>query len=169
MDSRRGAGFALTVLFAINLMNFYDRAILGAVGEDIKKAWDLSDTALGSLGTAFILLYAIVGVPLGRFADRSNRTRILTVGVFFWSLLTAASGLAQNFLQMVGIRLAVGVGEATCAPASTSLIGDYFPANKRARAIGIFMLGLPLGNAACYTLSGLMSKEHGWQSAFFIA
>src|SRR6185369_7029897 len=121
MDNRRGAGFALAVLFAINLMNFYDRAILGAVGENLKKDWELSDTALGALGTAFILLYAIVGVPLGRIADRGNRTRILTIGVFFWSLLTAASGLARNFLQMAGIRLAVGVGEATCAPASTSL------------------------------------------------
>jgi MFS family permease len=169
MESRRGAGFALAVLFAINLMNFYDRAILGAVGEDIKSEWELSDSSLGLLGTAFILLYAVVGVPLGRFADRSNRTRILTVGVFFWSLLTAASGLAQNFFQMVGIRLAVGVGEATCAPASTSLIGDYFPASKRARAIGIFMLGLPLGNAACYTLSGLISKQYNWQAAFYVA
>lgn len=169
MESRRGAGFALAVLFAINLMNFYDRAIMGAVGENLKKDWELSDTALGALGTAFILLYAIVGVPLGRIADRGNRTRILTIGVFFWSLLTAASGLARNFLQMAGIRLAVGVGEATCAPASTSLIGDYFPANKRARAIGIFMLGLPLGNAACFTISGLMAQKYGWQSAFFIA
>ena len=93
--------FALAVLFAINMMNFYDRLIIGAVGEVIRvqePEWHLSDTDLGYLGTAFILLYAAVGVPLGRWSDRGNRSRILTIGVTVWSILTALSGMAQTLL-----------------------------------------------------------------------
>jgi MFS family permease len=161
--------FALGVLFAINMMNFYDRIIIGAVGESIAVEWKLGDTQLGYLGTAFILLYAAVGVPLGRWADRSNRSRILTIGVTAWSLLTALSGLAQNFWQMVVLRLSVGVGEATCAPASNSLIGDLFPASTRARAMSIFMLGLPLGNAAALYVSGVVTQLYNWRMAFFVA
>ncbi len=102
--------FALGVLFSINMLNFYDRLILGAVGESVRKDWSLTDTQLGWLGTAFILLYAAVGVPLGRWADRSNRSRILTVGVTIWSLLTAASGMARNFWQMAGAAFERGRG-----------------------------------------------------------
>ena len=118
------------MLFFINLMNFFDRQILGAVGEDVRKEWALSDTALGLLGTAFTLLYAVVGVPLGRLADTKERKRILAAGVFVWSGLTALSGFARSFGQMVVARLGVGVGEATCSPASTSLIGDLFPGTR---------------------------------------
>ncbi len=169
MNNPRNAWFALAVLFAINAMNFYDRLIPAAVGELIKKEWSLSDTMLGSLGTAFTLLYATVGVPLGRLSDHMNRRKLLTVGVFVWSLLTSASGLAKNFWQLATLRLAVGVGEATCAPAATSLIGDLFPARQRARAMSIFMLGLPVGNALCFLISGQAARKWGWQSAFFVA
>jgi MFS family permease len=161
--------FALGVLFAINLLNFYDRLILGAVGEAVRKDWELTDKQLGWLGTAFILLYAAIGVPLGRWADRGNRSRILSGGVAVWSLLTGACGLARNYWQMFGLRLAVGVGEATCAPAANSLIGDLFPAHRRARALSIFMLGLPIGHALCYLISGYLAYNYGWQSAFYVA
>lgn len=167
--SKGKIGFALAVLFAINLMNFYDRLIIGAVGEQIRKDWQLTDSQLGYLGTAFILVYAAVGVPLGRLADHGNRSRILTVGVTVWSVLTALSGMAQHFWQMIVLRLTVGVGEASCAPASNSLIGDLFPPATRARAMSIFMLGLPLGNAACLLFSGTVAKQYGWQSAFYVA
>ena len=86
------ANYALLVLFAINLMNFFDRQILGGVGEGIRREWGLSDTALGLLGTAFTLLYAVFGVPLGRLADRKDRRRLLAGGVFVWSVLTAVAG-----------------------------------------------------------------------------
>lgn len=169
MSNKTKAGFALTVLFAINTMNFFDRQILGAVGELIRREWALGDTTLGALGTAFTLIYAFVGLPLGRLSDRNSRKTILAWGVFVWSLLTAASGLAKNFGQMFALRLGVGVGEATCAPAANSLIGDLFPATKRAKALAIFMLGLPLGIAFSYAVSGFVAQAYGWRAAFYVA
>ena len=164
-----GARYALTVLFAINLMNFFDRQILGAVGEQIRREWNLGDTALGALGTAFTLLYAVVGVPLGRLADRGTRKHILAVGVFIWSVLTAASGLARNFWELFAVRLGVGVGEASCAPAAMSLIGDFYRTQHRARATAVFMLGLPLGIGLSFLVGGYVGQHWGWRAALFSA
>lgn len=169
MVERKTVWYALIVLFAINTMNFFDRQILGAVGEPIRREFGLSDSSLGLLGTAFTLLYAFVGIPLGRLADRVGRKSILSTGVFVWSLLTVGSGLAQNFWQIFALRLGVGVGEASCAPAATSLIGDLFPASWRAKALAIFMLGLPVGVALSFAVSGTIAKEYGWRAAFFVA
>ena len=166
---RTSTWFAISVLFAINTMNFFDRQILGAVAEPIRKEWELSDGALGALGTAFTLLYAFVGVPLGRLADRTSRTRILFAGVLLWSVLTAASGAVRSFWQLFAFRLGVGVGEATCAPAATSLIADLVPAHRRARALSIFMLGLPVGVALSFAVSGAVARSYGWRAAFFVA
>lgn len=168
-QERAGVWFALWVLFAINAMNFFDRQILGAVGEPIRKEWGLSDSTLGALGTAFTLLYAFVGVPLGRLSDRAGRKWILSSGVFVWSLMTVASGFARNFWQLFVFRLGVGVGEASCAPAATSIIGDLFPASRRARALSIFMLGLPVGIALSFAVSGTIARSYGWRSAFYVA
>lgn len=159
----------MIVLFAINTLNFFDRQILGAIGEPIRKEFALDDASLGLLGTAFTLLYAFVGVPLGRLADKIGRKGILSAGVLVWSLLTAASGIAQSFWQIFALRLGVGVGEASCAPAATSLIGDLFPANWRAKALAIFMLGLPVGVALSFAVSGTIAKEYGWRAAFLVA
>lgn len=164
-----GAAYALAVLFAINLMNFFDRQIIGGVGEGIRREWGLSDTALGLLGTVFTLLYAVVGLPLGRLSDRKERRKILSVGVFVWSLLTAASGIARNFAQLIVARLGVGVGEATCSPASTSLLGDFFPAGLRARAVAIWMLGLPIGLGLANGAGGWILQNWGWRNAFYVA
>ncbi len=165
----KGAGYALAVLFAINLMNFFDRQILGAVGEQIRREWALGDTALGALGTAFTLLYAFVGVPFGRLADRGVRKHILAGGVFLWSVLTAASGLARNFWELFIVRLGVGVGEASCAPAAISLIGDLFKTQHRARATATFMLGLPIGLGLSFLVGGFVAQRWGWRTALFIA
>jgi predicted MFS family arabinose efflux permease len=164
-----GVWFPLWVLFAINTMNFFDRQILGAVGEAVRKEWALSDGALGALGTAFTLLYALVGVPLGRLTDRTERKWILSAGVVVWSLMTVASGLAQNFKQLFAVRLMVGVGEASCAPAATSLIGDLVRPGHRARALSIFMLGLPVGIALSFAVSGTIARSYGWRATFFVA
>ena len=164
-----GARYALTVLFAINLLNFFDRQILGAVGEQIRREWNLGDTALGALGTAFTLLYAMVGVPLGRLADHGTRKHILAVGVLVWSVLTAASGLARTFWELFVVRLGVGVGEASCAPAAMSLIGDLYRTQQRARATAVFMLGLPLGIGLSFLVGGYVGQHWGWRAALFIA
>jgi len=161
--------YALVVLFAINLMNFFDRQIIGGVGEGIRREWGLSDTALGLLGTVFTLLYAVFGLPLGRLSDKHQRRRILSGGVLLWSVLTAASGLARSFGQLIVARLGVGVGEATCSPASTSLIGDLFATSWRARAMAIWMLGLPLGLGLANGAGGWIVQNWGWRNAFYIA
>ncbi len=161
--------FTFCVLVGINTVNFYDRQVLGAVQEQVRKEWGLSDSQLGMLGTAFILLYAVVGLPLGRLADRARRKWILAAGVGLWSAMTFASGFATTFWALFVLRLAVGVGEASCAPTASSLIGDLVSAQKRARAMSIFMLGLPIGLALSFFVSGTVAKHHGWQAAFFVA
>jgi predicted MFS family arabinose efflux permease len=166
---RQNAGFALLVLFGINLMNFFDRQIAAVVGEPVRLEFGLSDTDLGILGTVFTLVYAAVGVPLGRLTDSLSRTRLISVGVTFWSILTAASGLAWNYPSIVASRIGVGIGEASCAPACQSLIGDLYPPERRARAMGIFMLGLPLGLFAAYILGGIIGQKWGWRAAFYVA
>jgi MFS family permease len=169
MTKTSRAWLVLFVLFAINLLNFFDRQLLGALGEPIRKEFHLSDTALGFLGTIFTIMYAFVGLPFGRLSDKWSRTRLIALGTGLWSLLTAASGIAQNFTQLVICRLGVGVGEATCAPAGQSLIGDFFPPSQRARAMGIFMLGLPIGLFLAYISVAFIAPTHGWRAVFLFA
>ncbi|HEV7613905.1 MAG TPA: MFS transporter [Steroidobacteraceae bacterium] len=164
-----GATFALFILFAINLLNFFDRQLPGALAEPIRKEFHLSDTALGLLGTVVTLMYGVVGLPLGRLADKWYRTRLLAIGTAAWSLLTAASGLAQNYAQLFASRLGVGLGEATCAPAGQSLIGDLYPPHQRSRAMGIFMLGLPAGLSLAYFSAGTIGAAFGWRAVFLFA
>jgi MFS family permease len=166
---KSAAWYALLVLFAVNMANFFDRLILGAVGEPIRKEFGLSDASLGLLATAFTLVYAFVGVPLGRLADIAPRKYILSAGVFVWSLLTAGTGIAQSFWQVFAMRLGVGVGEASCAPAATSMIGDLFPKEHRGKAMSVFMLGLPVGIGLSFAVSGSVAQAYGWRAAFLVA
>jgi MFS family permease len=164
-----GAKYALFLLFAINLLNFFDRQLLGALGEPVRHEFGLSDTALGFLGTIFTIIYAFVGLPLGALSDRWYRNRLIAIGTAFWSVLTAATGFAQNYAQMFIARLGVGIGEATCAPAGQSLIGDLFPQNQRSKAMGVFMLGLPAGIFLAYISAGAIATKFGWRAAFWFA
>ena len=159
----------LGVLLAINTLNFYDRQVLGAVAEPVRQQLDLDDAQYGWLTPAFVLLYAAAGVPLGRLADRGRRTRLLAGGVALWSVLTALSGLAWSFWSMFALRLGVGVGEAACAPAANSLLGDLFPRERRARALAVFMVGLPLGLALSSGVSVFVADRWGWRPAFLVA
>jgi MFS family permease len=168
-DSRGRARFALITLFAINVLNFFDRNMFGALAESIRKEWTLTDSQVGWLATAFTLLYAVVGVPLGRLSDRWERPRMLALGVAVWSLLTATSGMAWNYSSLFAARLGVGIGEASCAPASSSLIGDLYPAKQRARALSFFMLGLPLGTFLGTFVSGRLAASYGWRVPFYVA
>ncbi len=168
--SWRGApGVALGLLFAINLLNFYDRQVLGPLLEPIRKEFHLSDTQLGWLGTIFTVLYAIVGVPFGRLADSWSRKKLLALGMIVWSALTAASGLAASYAALVVTRLGVGVGEAVCAPVATSWIGDLFPVTRRSRALAFFMLAVPLGTGLSYMVSGPVAQAFGWRAALWLA
>src|ERR1700691_6462567 len=156
---------SLAVLFAVNVLNFYDRQVLGALLEPIRKEFHLSDKHRGARGTLPIVLYALAGLPLGRLADSGSRKKLLAAGVAVWAVLTGLGGLVQSYLMLLVSRLGVFVGEAASAPAATSWIGDLFPAERRARALGIFMLGVPIGGALSYAISGPAAQAWGWRAA----
>lgn len=160
---------ALLLLFAVNLLNFFDRQLPGALGEPIRKEFDLTDTQLGAVTTVFTLVYAAVGLPIGRLADTWVRTRLIAAGVTVWSVLTAFTGFAQNFAMLVAARLGVGIGETTCSPACQSLIGDLFPRERRSWALGVFMLGLPIGLFLAYVTAGWLGQAYGWRACFVLA
>lgn len=160
---------ALAILVAINIMNFYDRHVPGALTEPIRKEFALSDTQVGLLGSAFIWLYAIVGVPLGRLADSVSRKRLLAGGLVVWSALTAFAAVARNFGMLLVSRLGVAVGEAVAAPTGTSWIGDLFPVDRRSRALALFMLGVPIGGALSFFFSGPVAQAFGWRAAMVVA
>lgn len=160
---------ALLLLFAVNLLNFFDRQLPGVLGEPIRKEFGLTDAQLGLLGTAFTLVYAAVGLPIGRLADTWVRTRLIAIGVTVWSALTAVSGVVTSYAGLVAARLGVGIGEATCSPACQSLIGDLFPPEKRSRALGAFMLGLPFGLFLSYATAAWLAHEYGWRTCFVFA
>lgn len=160
----------LFLLFLANLFNFFDRTIPAIIIEPIRLEWSLSDLQIGLIGTAFTIVYAIAGIPLGRMADTGARRKIMGWGLATWSGLTAINGLAWNFWSFLLIRMGVGIGEASYAPAANSLIGDLFPAHKRARAMGIFMLGLPIGLLlAFFTIGAMVKAFDSWRAPFFIA
>jgi MFS family permease len=161
--------FAGLILFAINILNFYDRHVPGALVEPMRKEFHLSDTQIGLLSSAFIWLYAIVGVPLGRVADTWSRKKLLAMGIIVWSSLTALAAFAHSYPMLLFSRLGVGVGEATCAPAATSWLGDIFPPDKRSRALAIFMLGVPIGGALGFMFSGPIAQAYGWRAAMILA
>jgi MFS family permease len=161
--------FSVIVLFAINILNFYDRHVPGALAEPMRKEFHLDDAQIGLLGSAFIWIYALVGVPLGRIADTGNRKKLLAWGVVVWSALTASAGLATTYAFLLFSRAGVGVGEAACAPTATSWLGDLFPPEKRSRVLALFMLGVPVGGALGYFFSGPIAQAYGWRAAMVFA
>ena len=172
MPSKSNSGrFVLSalVLFAVNVLNFYDRHVPGALTEPIRKEFHLTDTQIGLLGSAFIWIYALVGLPLGRIADSASRKKLLGTAVFVWSSLTASTAFAGSFGALLLTRIGVGVGEAGCAPAATSWLGDLFPPDKRARVLALFMLGVPVGGALSFFFSGSLAQAYGWRAAMALA
>ncbi|RYY27662.1 MAG: MFS transporter [Sphingomonadales bacterium] len=151
----------LTVGFALNLL---DRQIINILAEPIKRDLGLADWQLGALsGLSFALLYSVAALPIARFADRSNRVRVVGVAILVWSAFTAATALAGNFVQMLLLRLGVGIGEAGGAPPSQSLIADRFPPNKRSGALAIFAIGAPVGGAIGLIGGGMLEGMIGWR------
>ena len=166
---RNNTLLSVLVLCGINLLNFYDRQAPGALVEPMRKEFHLSDTQIGLLGSVFIWVYALAGLPLGRIVDVWSRKKLLAIGVTVWSALTAASGLAASFSFLLFTRLGVGVGEAVCAPAGTSWIGDLFAVKRRARILSLFMLGVPVGGALSFLLCGPIAQRWGWRTAMVSA
>ncbi|HEV3040874.1 MAG TPA: MFS transporter [Candidatus Angelobacter sp.] len=161
--------WALIVLIIVNVINFYDRNVAGALTEPIRKEFHLTDTQVGWLGTIFTLLYAVIGLPLGRLADGGSRKKLLSVGVAIWGALTAFAFFARNYSMLLTSRLGVAVGEASCAPTATSWIGDLFPPNRRAKPLALFMLGVPIGGALSYFFSPVTAQRFGWRVAMIVA
>lgn len=161
--------YVLTILVIAYTFNFIDRQILGILVEPIRLELGVSDTAMGLLtGLGFALFYTLLGIPIARYADRANRRNLIAVAVGIWSVFTAAQGLAQNYWQLLAYRIGVGVGEAGCSPPAHSILADYYPANERATALGIYSLGIPIGILFGFFVGGWMNEWFGWRVAFFV-
>ena len=159
----------MAVLFAANILNFYDRHVPGALVEPMRKEFHLDDTQIGLLGSAFIWIYALIGLPIGKLADIGSRKKILGWGVTIWAALTASVAVITSYPMLLLSRVGVGVGEATCAPTATSWLGDLFPVDQRSRVLALFMMGVPIGGALGYFFSGPLAQAYGWRAAMVLA
>jgi predicted MFS family arabinose efflux permease len=167
--SKNYRAYVLGVLVVIYTFNFIDRILIGIVGEKIKEDLNIGDLELGLLGgTFFALLYSLLGVPIARYAERANRISIVAIGAALWSAMTVACGVAQNFAQLALARVGVGIGEAACVPPSHSLISDYFPAERRASALAVFALGVPIGSMMAAVGGGWLVQNVDWRAAFWL-
>jgi len=167
--SSRYRNYVLAVLFLGYVVNFIDRSILSILLEPIKIDLGLSDTELGLLGgLAFALFYATLGIPIASLADRWSRVKVLAISMVIWSGMTAACGLASNFIMLLLARIGVGVGEAGASPPSHSLISDYFPIETRATALSIYALGIPFGSMVGNFVGGWGAEEFGWRVTFYL-
>ena len=155
------------LLFAY-IFNFIDRNIAGVLAVPIREEFNLSDTALSQLGVAFGIFYAVIAIPIAWAADRKSRVNIISAAVALWSLFTAACGMAQSYTQLVVARMGVAVGEAGGIAPSYSLISDYFPREKRSRALAFFSLGIPIGSALGVFFGSWLASHLSWRSAFLI-
>ena len=161
--------YVLGVLVVVYVFNFVDRQILAILAPAIKADLDLSDTQIGALsGVAFGIFYATLGIPIARLADKYSRVNIISICLAIWSLMTALSGLATNFIQLLIARIGVGIGEAGGSPPSHSLIADYYAPDKRSTALGIYALGIPIGILFGNLAGGWISEYFGWRNAFFL-
>lgn len=163
----RRAGLVLAMLLLVYIFNFVDRQILAILAAPIQQELHLSDRQLGLLGgIAFALLYSTLGVPLAWLADRTSRSWVVTGSLLLWSGFTALCGLAGGFWHIFLARLGVGIGEAGGVAPSYAIIGDYFPSRRRAFALSVYSLGIPLGSAAGVLAGGYIAARIDWRAAF---
>jgi len=165
------AWWAVLVLFVAYTVSFIDRTILSLMVEPLRRDLHITDTQISLLqGLAFAIFYTTMGLPIATWADRGSRRFIIASGIFFWSLMTAACGLANTFWRLFAARLGVGVGEAALSPATYSLIADLFPENKRGRALGVFASGVNVGAGLAFiiggTVIGVASKLGAIETSF---
>lgn len=147
--------YVVIICMVAYILSFVDRQILSLMIEPIKADLMLSDTQFSLLqGLAFSLFYAFMGVPIAALADKKSRVKIISVGIAFWSLATAACGLSKNFIQMFLARLSVGAGEAALSPAFYSIVADLFPKHKLGRALGVYAIGAFIGSGLAFLIGG---------------
>lgn len=157
----------LTMLLVVYTFNFLDRQILGILAKPIQSSLHLSDAEFGAIGgTAFAILYSVLGVPLALLADRVGKTKVIAGSLVVWSGFTALCGAATGFWSLFLSRLGVGVGEAGGVAPSYALIADYFPVERRARALAIYSMGIPIGLGSGVLLGAYIAALVNWQTAF---
>jgi len=153
------AWYAVSILVVAFIFSFIDRIIIALLVEPIKADLGISDFGIGMLqGLAFAVFYALIGIPIGRWADRYSRRQIIGIGIFLWSIMTAVCGLARNFWELFLARVGVGVGEAALSPAAYSMIADYFPREKLGRALGVYQAGAFVGAGLAFLVGGLVIR-----------
>lgn len=168
IPTRRAALWALGVLTAINLVNYLDRYVVSAIAPSLKAALALSDTQLGWLMPAFLLVYMVAAPAFGSWGDLGARTRPMAVGVLVWSLATFLSGFAQNYPQLLAGRAVVGIGEAAYVAIAPALLADCFPSERRGRVLAVLNMAIYVGTALGYIVGGQVSAHFGWRAAFFV-
>jgi MFS family permease len=159
--------YALGLIFLVAVFNVCDRTILSVLVPEIRAELGLTDRDLGVLmGPAFAVVHVLAGLPIARLADRASRRTIIAAGLFAWSLLTIAQGLARSFPQLLAARMGVGIGEAAGSPPSHSLLADYAPPEKRARALAVLQIGALCGAGLGMAFGGWVNELWGWRAAF---
>jgi MFS family permease len=165
---RTNASLLLALLLAAYIFNYLDRQILGILAGSIKADLHLTDTEFGVLGgPPFALLYSVLAIPFAFLADRTSRSRVIAVAVAFWSVFTGLCGVATSFWQLFVFRMGVGIGEAGGVAPSYALIADYFEPCRRARALAIFSLGVPIGLSLGLLIGAWIAAEISWRAAFY--
>jgi MFS family permease len=166
---RSSASLVLALLLIAYIFNYLDRQILGILAGPIIGDLHLNDRQFGALsGPPFAILYSVLGIPFAYLADRTGRSRVIAGAVAFWSAFTALCGTAASFWQFFIFRMGVGIGEAGGVAPSYALIADYFEPRRRARALAVFSLGVPIGLALGTLLGAYIAHAISWRAAFFM-
>ncbi|MBU6209224.1 MAG: MFS transporter [Planctomycetes bacterium] len=160
---------ALVALTALNLLNYLDRFVVAGMVEPLKKAFGADDADIGLLTSVFLVSYMLASPLFGAMARSLRRTAILGAGVLVWSVATVAAGFAGGFGALLASRAIIGVGEAAYATVGPSILGDWFPPQRRSTVLAIFYAAIPVGSALGFLVGGLVSESLGWRAAFFIA
>lgn len=159
--------YVVALLTVVNIFSYVDRMALAALAPAVQRDLHLSDTQLGLLtGFAFSLFYAVCGIPIARWADRGVRRNIIGLALTTWSVMTALSGAAQNFLHLFVARVGIGTGEAGCLPPAQSIICDYVPVKRRAGVFSVHNVGNYAGMMLGLVLAGWLGETIGWRWTF---
>ena len=164
----RSPPVTLAVLTGINVLNYIDRYLVAALLPLIVAEMHLTGGQAGALQSVFIIVYSLVSPVIGWHGDRRHRLRLAAAGVVIWSAATFAAGLPHSFAGLMLARALVGIGEASYAVVTPSLIADYYPPERRARALAVFYAAIPVGSALGYILGGQIGPALGWRMAFFV-